>query len=162
MFIQTIFSKNKIGLIDTCGRYNIDTISKEQKDWELDRILRRNEFKNLPFEYSLEEQQKILDYCQSDVEENAQLFIAQCQDIENKNKLETEADFKRALYEITFRGYSQANFAQIERNGFTVDTGLVNTFNTYWPLVKETIIERYNKKLDVYEDLVLKNQNSIN
>jgi len=149
-------AKNKIGLIDTCGRYNIDTISKEQKDWEQDRILRRNEFKDLPFEYSLEEQQKILDYCQSDVEENAQLFIAQCQDIENKNKLETEADFKRALYEITFRGYSQANFAQIERNGFTVDTGLVNTFNTYWPLVKETIIERYNKKLDVYEGLVLK------
>ena len=104
--LSSIFGKNKIGLIDTCGRYNIDTISKEQKDWELDRILRRNEFKNLPFEYSLEEQQKILDYCQSDVEENAQLFIAQCQDIENKNKLETEADFKRALYEITFRGYS--------------------------------------------------------
>ena len=58
MFIQTIFSKNKIGLIDTCGRYNIDTISKEQKDWELDRILRRNEFKNLPFEYSLESSRK--------------------------------------------------------------------------------------------------------
>ena len=40
--------------------------------------------------------------------------MAQCLDIENKNKLETEDDFNRALYEILFRGYSQANFAQIE------------------------------------------------
>ena len=54
----------------------------------------------MPFEYSLEEQQKILDYCQSDVEENAQLFIAQCQDIENKNKLETEADFKELYMKL--------------------------------------------------------------
>ena len=82
--------------------------------------MRRNEFKDLPREYDLQEQQKILDYCQSDVEELAQLFVAQCLDIENKNKLETEDDFNRALYEILFRGYSQANFAQIERNGFTI------------------------------------------
>ena len=54
--------KNKWGLLDTCGRYNIDTVSHEQKEHELDRILRRKEFKDLPFEYSLEEQQKILDY----------------------------------------------------------------------------------------------------
>jgi|TARA_R100001129_G_scaffold84730_1_gene57551 DNA polymerase-1 len=149
-------AKNKTGLIDTCNRYNIDTISKAEKDRELDRILRRNEFKDLPREYDLQEQQKILDYCQSDVEELAQLFVAQCQDIENKNKLETEDDFNRAIWEITFRGYSQANFAQIERNGFTIDQGLVSRFNTYWPLVKNTIIERHNKNLDVYEGVSLR------
>ena len=82
--------------------------------------------------------------------------MAQCLDIENKNKLETEDDFNRALYEILFRGYSQANFAQIERNGFTIDAGLVSKFNTYWPLVKNTIIERHNKNLDVYEGINLR------
>ena len=149
-------AKNKTGLIDTCARYNIETISKAQKDHELDRILRRNEFKNLSFEYAKEEQKKILDYCQSDVEETAKLFISQCIDIQNKNQLRTEEDFKRALFEITFRGYSQANFAQIERNGFTVDTGLVNEFNNYWPLVKNTVIERHNKELDVFEGITLR------
>jgi len=149
-------AKNKTGLIDTCARYNIETISKAQKDHELDRILRRNEFKNLSFEYAKEEQKKILDYCQSDVEETAKLFISQCVDIQNKNQLKTEDDFKRALFEITFRGYSQANFAQIERNGFTVDTGLVNEFNNYWPLVKNTVIERHNKELDVFEGITLR------
>jgi len=149
-------SKNKTGLIDTCARYNIETISKAQKDHELDRILRRNEFKDLPFEYAKEEQKLIMDYCQSDVEETAKLFISQCVDIQNKNQLKTEDDFKRTLFEITFRGYSQANFAQIERNGFTVDTGLVNEFNNYWPLVKNTVIERHNKELDVFEGITLR------
>jgi DNA polymerase I-like protein with 3'-5' exonuclease and polymerase domains len=110
----------------------------------------------LSFEYAKEEQKKILDYCQSDVEETAKLFISQCVDIQNKNQLKTEDDFKRALFEITFRGYSQANFAQIERNGFTVDTGLVNEFNNYWPLVKNTVIERHNKELDVFEGITLR------
>lgn len=149
-------AKNKTGLIDTCARYNIETISKSQKDHELDRILRRNEFKDLPFMYSKEEQKEIMNYCQSDVEENAKLFISQCIDIQNKNQLRTEEDFKRALFEITFRGYSQANFAQIERNGFTIDTGLVNEFNNYWPLVKNTVIERHNKELDVFEGASLR------
>lgn len=149
-------AKNKTGLIDTCARYNIETISKAQKDHELDRILRRNEFKDLPFKYSKEEQKEIMNYCQSDVEENAKLFISQCIDIQNKNQLITEGDFKRALFEITFRGYSQANFAQIERNGFTIDTGLVNEFNNYWPLVKNTVIERHNKELDVFEGVTLR------
>ena len=36
--------KNKTGLIDTCARYNIETISEDQKDKELDFILRRNEY----------------------------------------------------------------------------------------------------------------------
>lgn len=149
-------AKNKTGLIDTCARYNIETISKAQKDHELDRILRRNEFKDLPFKYSKEEQKEIMNYCQSDVEENAKLFISQCIDIQNKNQLRTEEDFKRALFEITFRGYSQANFAQIERNGFTIDTDLVNEFNNYWPLVKNIVIERHNKELDVFEGVTLR------
>ena len=68
-------AKNKTGLIDTCNRYNIPSISKEQKDRELDVILRRNEHQGKPFEYTLEEQERILDYCQSDVEENAKLLV---------------------------------------------------------------------------------------
>ena len=99
-------SKNKTGLIDTCARYNIDTIGKEQKDNELDLILRRNQYDHKPFIYSLDEQQQILDYCQSDVEETAKLFISQMADIEKKNNLKTYNQFNQKLFEMTFRGYS--------------------------------------------------------
>jgi len=145
-------SKNKSGLIDTCDRYNIPSISKEQKDRELDVILRRNEHEGKPFDYTKEEQDRILDYCQSDVEETAQLFISQMIDIEKKNNLKTEKDFNQKLYEMTFRGYSQGSFAKIEKNGIPADLKLVNDFRDYWALVKDTIITRHNKKLNVYNE----------
>ena len=148
--------KKKTGLIDTCARYNIQTISEEEKDKELDFILRRDEFANLPFEYSISDQKRILDYCQTDVEELEELFIAQCEDIELKNKLKTDEDFERTLWEITFRGYSQGNVAQIQRYGISVDTRLIQRFNDNWVNVKDTIIERHNKKLDVFENNVCK------
>ena len=90
-------AKNKTGLVDTCSRYNIPSISKEQKDRELDLILRRNEYEGKPFDYSLEEQQRIMAYCKSDVEETAELFIAQVNDIEKKNSLKTDEDFNKKL-----------------------------------------------------------------
>ena len=145
-------SKNKTGLIDTCARYNIDTIGKEQKDNELDLILRRNQYDHKPFIYSLDEQQQILDYCQSDVEETAKLFISQMADIENKNNLKTDKQFNQKLFEMTFRGYSQGCFAKIEKNGIPPDLKLVNDFRDYWPVVKDTIITRHNKKLNVYNE----------
>ena len=145
-------AKNKTGLIDTCNRYNIPTISKEHKERELDVILRRNEHEGKPFEYDLKEQQRILDYCQTDVEENAKLFIAQVNDIEEKNNLKTEEDFNSKLWEICFRGYSQGSIAKIERNGIPGDLKLINDFREYWALVKNTIITRHNKKLNVYTE----------
>ena len=145
-------TKDKTGLIDTCDRYNIPTISKVEKDKELDVILRRNEFSELPFEYTVAEQKRILDYCQTDVEELEKLFVSQCQDIELKNKLKTNEDFERTLWEITFRGYSQGCFAAIEKNGIPIDGDLVNRFNINWVNVKNKIIEKKNKKLNVYTD----------
>ncbi len=145
-------AKNKTGLIDTCNRYNIPSISKEQKDRELDVILRRNEHQGKPFEYTLEEQERILDYCQSDVEENAKLFIAQVNDIEQKNNLKTDEDFNKKLWEICFRGYSQGSISKIERNGIPGDLKLVNDFRDHWHNVKNKIISQRNKKLNVYTD----------
>ena len=144
--------KNKTGLLDTCARYNIGTISEEDKDKELDFILRRGEYADLPFKYSEPDQKRIMDYCLSDVEELEQLFIAQCQDIEAKNKLITDEDFERTLFEITFRGYSQGNIAQIQRYGIPVDTKLISRFNKYWELVKNKIITGRNKSLNIYTD----------
>ena len=145
-------AKNKTGLIDTCNRYNIPSISKEQKDRELDVILRRNEHQGKPFEYTLEEQERILDYCQSDVEENAKLFIAQVNDIEQKNNLKTDEDFNKKLWEICFRGYSQGSISKIERIGIPGDLKLVNDFRDHWHNVKNKIISQRNKKLNVYTD----------
>jgi|TARA_R110001592_G_scaffold150994_1_gene377169 DNA polymerase-1 len=145
-------AKNKTGLVDTCSRYNIPSISKEQKDRELDLILRRNEYEGKPFDYSLEEQQRIMTYCKSDVEETAELFIAQVNDIEKKNNLKTNEDFNKKLWEICFRGYSQGSVAKIERNGIPGDKKLINDFRENWQFVKDTIIQRHNKKLNVYTE----------
>ena len=145
-------AKNKTGLVDTCSRYNIPSISKEEKDRELDLILRRNEYEGKPFDYSLEEQQRIMAYCKSDVEETAELFIAQVNDIEKKNNLKTNEDFNKKLWEICFRGYSQGSIAKIERNGIPGDKKLINDFRENWQFVKDTIIQRHNKKLNVYTE----------
>lgn len=144
--------KNKTGLLDTCARYNIETIPEDQKDKELDFILRRNQYSELPFDYSKQDQKRILDYCQTDVEELERLFIAQCQDIEDKNKLTTEEDFERTLWEITFRGYTQGNIAQIQRYGIPVDVDLINRFNENWVKVKDKIITKRNKRLNIFTD----------
>tara|TARA_R110000744_G_scaffold111958_1_gene210150 strand:- start:528 stop:2390 length:1863 start_codon:yes stop_codon:yes gene_type:complete len=150
--------KDKTGMLDTCGRYNIENIGEADKEEELDFILKRNKYEGQPFEYDSKDQKRIMDYCQSDVEATAQLFISQAQDIEVKNHL-TKETFEQELWQICFRGYVQGCVAQIERNGIPVDNYRVSLFRDYWPKVKDTIITKINKRLNVYrEDLSFSNE----
>ena len=42
----------------------------------------------------------------------------------------------------------------VERNGIPVDVNLINKFNETWPKVKNILIEKFNKDINVFnEDL---------
>jgi DNA polymerase I-like protein with 3'-5' exonuclease and polymerase domains len=145
--------KGKFGMLDTCEAYGIkDIMSKEEKEQNIDLIINNTS-------YNLAQQKRILDYCQADVETTVKLFIAQAQDIEQKNRLNKIEDFERELWQIMFRGYSQGCVAQVQKFGLSVDNGLLNDFDTYWPDVKDRIIKRRNEKLQVFnEDLSFSNE----
>jgi len=145
--------KGKFGLLDTCEAYGIkDIMSKEKKEENIDLIINNTS-------YTLAQKKKILDYCQADVETTLKLFIAQAQNIEQKNRLNKIEDFERELWQIMFRGYSQDCVVQVQKFGLLVDNRLIHEFDTYWPDVKDGIIKRRNEKLKVFnEDLSFSNE----
>jgi len=147
--------KGAMKLLSTATNYGIkDKISEADKEENLDLILRRNKFEELPFEYSKEEQKQILDYCQSDTNVLAQVFIKQVEEIEEKLNLKTEEQFETELWQILNRGYAIGCVSLVERNGIPVDVNLINKFNETWPNVKNNLIKRFNKDINVFnEDL---------
>ena len=147
--------KGALTLLTTAEKYGIqDKMSVEEKDRNLDLILRRNEYAGLPFVYSDKEQKQILDYCEADTELLRQVFIKQVFDIEKKCNLKTEQDFMDEIQRIMYRGYSIGCVAQVERNGIPIDLKLVNKFNEYWPHVKDNLIKEVNEEIQVFnEDL---------
>ena len=145
--------KGALKLLTTASHYGIeDRITQAEKDDNINLIIRKGKYENLSFVYSDEERKQILKYCTSDTEILRKVFIKQVEDIEEKNQLKTEEDFERELWQIQNRGYAMACVAQVEKNGIPLDVGLVKKFNTYWPHVKNNLIRRYNKGLDVFTD----------
>ena len=145
--------KGALTLLTTAENYGIeDRLTVVEKERNLDLILRRNEFSSLPFDYTLTEQKQILDYCQSDTEILRQLFIKQVLDIETKLDLKTEEDFERELWQIQNRGYAIGCVSLVERNGIPVDTKLISMLNEAWPKVKDNLIRKINKDIDVFTD----------
>ena len=145
--------KGALTLLTTAENYGIeDRLTVVEKERNLDLILRRNEFSSLPFDYTLTEQKQILDYCQSDTEILRQLFMKQVLDIETKLDLKTEEDFERELWQIQNRGYAIGCVSLVERNGIPVDTKLISMFNEAWPKVKDNLIRKINKDIDVFTD----------
>ena len=145
--------KGALTLLSTAEHYGIkDKMSEAEKEDNLDLILRRNKYKDLPFEYSKEEQNQILNYCKADTELLRDVFINQVCEIERKLNLKTDEDFEGELWRILNRGYAVGCVAQVEKNGIPIDVRLVDKFNKYWPLVKNNLIKEVNKELDVFKD----------
>ena len=145
--------KGQMKLLSTAEYYGIkDKMTETEKEENLDRILRRNKFSDLPFKYSLDEQKEILKYCEADTELLRQVFIKQVQDIESKCNLKTDDDCRDELWRIMNRGYAQGCCALVERNGVPIDYPLVKKFNDNWVFVKDNLIREVNKDLDVFTD----------
>jgi DNA polymerase I-like protein with 3'-5' exonuclease and polymerase domains len=138
--------KGALNLLNTAHGYGInETMTKDQKDEE-----RKVVYENKT--YTPQQRKRILKYCLDDVELTEKVFLKQLEDIEKKNKLKTNEDYKRELTQIMFRGASQLNVAQVERNGIPFDNDLVNEFNLYWPKVKLHLIKKYNQIINVFDE----------
>ena len=138
--------RGALNLLNTAHGYGInETMTKEQKEEERNIVIDNKTYTN-------KQRNRILEYCLADVELTEKVFLKQIADIEKKNKLKTETDFRRELSQIIFRGASQLNIAQIERNGIPFDNKLKHEFDTYWPLVKDHLIRKYNKEINVFDE----------
>lgn len=140
--------KQGFGLEDCCARYKIDyPLDKEQ--------YRKLIIGNYPH-YSRSQEIDILEYCETDVTTNEQLFLKQLQHLEVLQQLKTNKDFARVASQAKFHGRAMAITAQIEKNGIPIDENLYNDFNKHFPEIKRNTIEEINKKYDLYKDGVFK------
>ena len=141
--------KGALNLLNTANFYNVKNVMSEEEKKENLNLIINNE------SYSLDEQKQILNYCQKDVEQTAEVFKAQVQDIQDKCNLKTEQDYYDEIQRIMFRGYAMGCVAKVEKNGIPIDNTLQQEFDYYWPKVKDKLIEKYNKDLDVFDGLRL-------
>ena len=140
--------KQGFGLEDCCSRYGIEyPLDKDQ--------LRKLIMESYP-NYSESEEIDILEYCETDVTTNEQLFYKQLQHIENFQNLKTQKDFTRVLTQALFHSRSMAVTAQIERNAIPIDEELYYDFVKYFPEIKEAVIKEINEKYDLFEKGVFK------
>ena len=134
-------------LLAACGRYGIQTISEDLKKYFINKIILAKET------YTDEQMSKILDYCESDVEAGAALFLEQCKEIEKVKKFDgPEMIISQAL----FSGAAVACTAQVEFNGNHLNLELLKKIDDAFPYVKRKMIDELNAELDVYENDVLK------
>lgn len=134
-------------LLAACGRYGIQTISEDLKKYFINKIILPNET------YTQDQMSKILEYCTSDVDAGAALFLEQCKEIEKVKKFDgPEMIISQAL----FSGAAVACTAKVEFNGNHVNNELLKKIDDAFPYVKRKIIDELNAELDVYENDVLK------
>jgi DNA polymerase I len=121
------------GLLGALRYYGLDAISAKQKDVMRDRILR-----GWPF--TPEEQQKILDYCFSDVESLARLLP--------KILSDSEFDLGVALYHGEFNSVSAA----MEHRGVPIDMDVFPRLadKDTWRKVRDALVPTIDARYGVY------------
>ena len=136
--------KGGLNLLNTANAYGIKNIMSEQeKKLERDLILEQQT-------YTPDEELRILNYCQRDVETTAQVFEKQVADIERHSK---GIPYDTLLWQALFRGQSMACAALVEKHGIPVDVKKIKEFEHYWPKVKIDLIEKLNKDINVFDGL---------
>jgi len=96
---------------------------------------------------------KILDYCTSDVDANAALFLEQIKEIEQVKKFDGP---QMIISQALFSGAAVACTAQVEFNGIHINQPLLKKIDDAFPYVKRKMIDELNADLDIYENDVLK------
>ena len=137
----------KHSLLACCARYGIQTISEDLKDYFVKKIILAHDT------YTDEQMSKILDYCTSDVEAGAALFLEQIKEIEKVKKFDGP---KMIISQALFSGAAVACTAKVEFNGIPVNNELLNKIDDAFPHVKRKMIDELNADLDVYENDTLK------
>jgi len=135
------------GLIRTAARYKVpDLMSVSLKDYYHDLIINNKT-------YTPKLLDKIIKYCQRDVEATEALFIAQLKDIEKHYPNEGPHTL---ISQANFHAKAMMYVAKVECNGMPIDLPLLTKIKNNFPFVKEALIKEINSKIDVYdEDLSL-------
>jgi hypothetical protein len=120
------------GLLGAMQWFGLDGIEAAKKDHLRKRILDGGP-------YSPEDQQAILDYCQSDVEALPQLYRRLMRETEN-------------LVPALWRGEYMKVVATAECSGVPVDAVLYRRMVERWPILQSNAIERVNAIIPVFED----------
>ena len=137
----------KHSLLACCARYGIQTISEDLKKYFINKIILAHDT------YTDEQMSKILDYCTSDVDANAALFLEQIKEIEQVKKFDGP---QMIISQALFSGAAVACTAQVEFNGIHINQPLLKKIDDAFPYVKRKMIDELNADLDIYENDVLK------
>ena len=128
-----------IGAATAYGSQNL--ISEEEKDRFRDMCITQNT-------WTKEDQNQILDYCLNDVLMGEDVFLGVCKDLETI----CGNDYEILLEQAMARGQAMACFAKMQRNGIPVDNKAIAEFNAYWPDVKDSVVQRFNKELNLWDE----------
>ena len=125
------------GLLGALAYYGLDHIAAIQKDISRDLILRGGP-------WDCDERQRILDYCQSDVDALARLF----------GRMAPGLDLPRAL----LRGRYMAAAARMEWEGVPLDVATLTRLQLGWERIKTALIADIDAPYGVYEGTSFKIQ----
>jgi hypothetical protein len=125
------------GLLGALAHHGLDSLSGDEKTAMRDLVLRGG-----PWTQS--EQQRILDYCESDVQALARLYPRMHDDI----------DWQRAL----LRGRYAVAVAQIEANGVPLDTDTLAHLKAGWQGIQDRLIAAVDRNYGVYDGRVFKQE----
>jgi len=121
---------NGSGLLGALNYYGLNGIEASEKDSMRELVMRGGN-------YTADERQAVLNYCQSDVDALAKLLPAMLPMI----------DMPRALV----RGRYMAAAARMERNGIPIDTKSLARFRAGWDTIQSRLIEKIDKGYGVFE-----------
>tara|TARA_R100001086_G_scaffold236568_2_gene160056 strand:- start:1266 stop:3122 length:1857 start_codon:yes stop_codon:yes gene_type:complete len=135
-------NSRKLSLLAAATAYAYpNPISQEEKDRFRDMCILQNT-------WTKKEQEQILNYCEGDVLMNEHVFYKILNDLENA----CGNDYEILLEQAMARGQVMACYAKVTSNGVPMDIKKLHEFDTYWPLVRNTVIQNFNKELNLWDE----------
>jgi hypothetical protein len=127
--------KGGAGLLGALAHHGLAAIETSEKGAMQEKVLAGGP-------WGEDEQQEILDYCQTDVDALARLLPAMAPRI----------DLARALY----RGRYMAAVARMEWTGIPIDVGTLTRLLEHWDTIKAALVAEVDARFGVYDGLVFK------
>ncbi len=131
----------RFGLLSSCHHYGVEATMSEQYKESMRELIMEN--KN----YTASQMNWILKYCEEDVINTEKLFYKLLDEHDKAGD-----DPERVLTQAFFHGRAMGICAQIETNGIPVNVKLYNDFNDNFEDIKDEIITKNNKILNVYDE----------
>ena len=134
--------RNSLSLIAAATAYGSrNLISEEEKNRFRDMCIDQDA-------WTKENQNQILEYCLNDVRMGEDVFLGVVKDLETI----CGKDYEILLEQAMARGQAMACFAKCQQNGIPVNNTAIAEFNAFWPDVKHHVIQRLNKKVNLYDE----------